>query len=164
MTKTKTPELDGGIQTCARCGAGITSEMFSAPVSGTGNGVWDLKCFTYMTGLDRFGKPIAEQVSKQVLQDALRKAEQQQFADEMARKNAQADTIIQNIDALLLLVPNHERTSCTDENNFNWDKGRCTRCALIQAEADGFWRNDLDLEITVQYDEKHATGTSVAIG
>lgn len=142
---------------CARCGKAITPETWSAPVSGSGEGVWCLPCYTYNTGMDRQGNPVVPDVSKTILQDALRRKEQEEQQQERQLKNQHAEVIIQNIDTLLLLVDKHDRTSCSDTNNFNYDKGRCTRCALIQAEADGFWRNDLNLRITVEYDEKHAT-------
>lgn len=144
-------------QKCVRCGRSITSETWSAPASGFGDGRWCLPCYTFNTGFDRYGNPVAETLSATVLADALRKAQQAEADDIMARKNAIADTIIQNIDALLLLVPKHSRTSCSDEKLINTYQGDCTRCVLLQAEADGFWRNDLNMEISLTYDSAHAT-------
>jgi len=57
------------------------------------------------------------------------------------------ELILQNIDALLKLVPEHGRTSCSDAdpNNTSDDPAahfpRCTRCQLLQFQRDN-WISD----------------------
>lgn len=144
---------------CARCNKQLTDEMWSAPVSGTGNGEWCLPCYTYNTGLDRNGRYVAEELSEHVLKAAIRRLEQRKRSEEFDRKNAQAETIIQNIDALLLLVSDHAKLDrmCSDQFPTHAVTGGCARCALIVAEAEGFWRNDKNLVITVEHDAAHST-------
>lgn len=143
---------------CVRCGVAIPDDAFRAPVAGGGSGVWDLKCYTFMTGFDAHGNRVAALLSKDELKTELARREAQEQADERLRKNEEAERIIQNIDALLLLVPNHDRTSCSDTSfSENAGHARCTRCVLLEAESDGYWRNDIDLTITANFDPAHAT-------
>ncbi|MFE1816458.1 hypothetical protein [Metapseudomonas otitidis] len=62
---------------------------------------------------------------------------------------------------LLNFVPNHTRTSCSDENIANWHTTagrdgypRCTRCALLRASLDHEYGEDLNVsEIRVRLPE-----------
>lgn len=58
------------------------------------------------------------------------------------------------IDTLLLLVPEHDRTSCSDENPCNPGGGghpaRCIRCALLRVKREGY--SDLFVSsVSVEY-------------
>jgi len=143
---------------CARCHNTIATGAFRMPVSVGSDSFHCRTCFTFLTGVDAKGNPIAATVSTDILRDELRKREQAITDAERQRKNEDADRIMQHIDALLLLVPKHSRTSCSDSNfDQNAYQARCTRCVLLEAERDGFWRNDIDLCISAQYDAKHAS-------
>lgn len=130
---------------------------FSAQASGDG-GLWDAKCYTFMTGLTVDGKRVTETVSKSELEAELARRNQQEKADVHATKNAEAERIMQNLDALLLLVPAHTGARfCSDDLPTYGVIGGCTRCVLIMAETDGFWRNDRKLVVTVEPDSAHAS-------
>ena len=59
----------------------------------------------------------------------------------------------ENISALLALVPEHNRTSCSDERPINSNRARCTRCALLEAK--GGWDENLHLSIVVAYGDRY---------
>lgn len=60
------------------------------------------------------------------------------------------------IEALLILHPDHSRTSCSDDNLANaytdaerCPTGRCTRCVLMKAFKDDWWDEDLGIHIEI---------------
>lgn len=53
------------------------------------------------------------------------------------RDNARRESIYRNVDAFLLLVPEHERTNCSDQSRKN--EGNCIRCDLVAAKARGYY-------------------------
>jgi len=56
------------------------------------------------------------------------------------------ELIVKNVDVLLLLAPEHDRTSCSDENNYNVLD--CVRCWLVDVKESGiFDSRDLRLEL-----------------
>ena len=58
-----------------------------------------------------------------------------------------ANVIADNIDTLLLVVPEHERTSCSDEDPSN--EGRCTRCNLLYIKENRWDAANFKFEVTV---------------
>jgi len=85
--------------------------------------------------------------TNQDLQDELkRRAEEaERLFNETRRK--QADFWLENIDALITLVPEHSRTSCSDSNISN--EYRCTRCFLLCAKESNSWDYDRQLTLYV---------------
>jgi hypothetical protein len=143
---------------CIKCGTWFAKGAWRAPITANAPDCCR-SCWQAATVLDAdTGKPLVTIISDAALHAEVKRREEQARLDEMARKNEVADRIIQNIDALLLLVPEHSRTSCSDADfRQNALHARCTRCALLEAEADGFWRNDIELDISARYDSEHAT-------
>lgn len=75
-------------------------------------------------------------MTDQQIRDELAKREAQR-AEEARKKTIQLqDLSVKNIDTLLELTPDHGRTSCSDENPCNSDRGRCDRCALMKIKKD----------------------------
>jgi hypothetical protein len=71
-------------------------------------------------------------------------------ARKTARTNAlkeRADVITEHLDALLLLAPEHSRSSCSDKNLANIDRG-CVRCVLLDANQRGYWDWVYELELS----------------
>ena len=68
-----------------------------------------------------------------------------------------AEFVLQHVDVLLAAVPNHECTSCSDDNPTNYyeDHGRprCKRCALLRIKKDEF-NSGLTLDIELRYTEE----------
>jgi len=62
-------------------------------------------------------------------------------------KIMRAELVISHIDSLLALTPNHDRTSCSDDNLMNTDRG-CARCVLLEAKQMGYL--DHEIEVTVE--------------
>lgn len=139
---------------CSKCGKTLGKGDWRDRERGTCRSCWQRD-----TGCDADdGTPLAQGLPEDLLRQELKRREEQRVLDEMARKNEAAERIMQNLDALLLLVPEHSRTSCSDTNfSQNASHARCTRCVLLEAERDGFWRNDIELDILARYDAKHAT-------
>ncbi len=57
--------------------------------------------------------------------------------------------ILENIDALIALKPEHGRTSC-DDVNLNNQHGRCDRCALLAIKVNQYVPDDLDIELNIR--------------
>jgi hypothetical protein len=68
-------------------------------------------------------------------------------AREKARRE-RAEILLTKVDALLEIVPEHSRTSCSDEQYHNMD--RCTRCFLLDVKVCGFWDSSSDLILYIQ--------------
>ncbi|SRR5581483_4661272 len=66
----------------------------------------------------------------------------------VAKRRAEQAVALENIDALLQLVPEHSRTSCSDDKPSNHN-GRCKRCFLLVAKDSGWWDLDFKLEIDI---------------
>jgi hypothetical protein len=81
------------------------------------------------------------------------------LAAEVARRQAEAlaaaekkdaeerDFWLANIDFILKLMPDHSRTSCSDDNVAN--QYRCPRCALLKAKDYGHWEKGMTLTVTL---------------
>lgn len=76
-----------------------------------------------------------------------REEERARLAAEALRKRQ--EVALKNVPALLALVPNHECTSCSDDNPQNSGDYRCTRCFLLEMQNLGYWFDGADLEIRV---------------
>ena len=76
-------------------------------------------------------------------------AELQQITIE--KKLAKDKIIIENIDALLALVPYHGRTSCSDTNIANSDRARCGRCVLLNIRAEQYVPENVSVEVCAFY-------------
>ena len=68
----------------------------------------------------------------------------------VAQRFERAQNLLSHIDALLDLIPDHERTSCSDENPKNY--GRCARCTLLSFKESGHWDEDYDLRLSLEKD------------
>lgn len=67
-------------------------------------------------------------------------------AERVAREKRNA-TIVANIEALLTLVPEHGRISCSDTNPQN--PTRCNRCTLLEIKKNSWVSDDTMVEINV---------------
>lgn len=63
-------------------------------------------------------------------------------------KEIEQEKHLTNIDAYLEIVPEHTRTTCSDEHPVN--EYRCDRCALLDVKKSQYWPEDLDVEIIVR--------------
>lgn len=75
-----------------------------------------------------------------------RRREEEKRARELAWE-ARKVFLLMNINALLLLTPEHGRTSCSDEVAVN--VGRCNRCTFLAAKDTNSWDNYRDVRIEV---------------
>lgn len=57
--------------------------------------------------------------------------------------------VVKHIDALLELVPDHDCTSCNDNNRRNVYEN-CTRCTLLEAKDMGYLDPEIELEIKIK--------------
>jgi hypothetical protein len=61
--------------------------------------------------------------------------------------------VAEHIDVFLALRPNHDRSSCSDDDTCNSreraGRVRCVRCQLLQARADGALAPEMSLEFTI---------------
>ena len=65
------------------------------------------------------------------------------------RRQEFAISVGRHIDALLSLVPDHNRRSCSDALPSNADSARCTRCVLLYTKETGFLPAEFELSIEV---------------
>ncbi len=89
-------------------------------------------------------------LSKVAQDDLLAELKRRETAREEAERKAKEKrdaSVVANIDALLALVPEHGRTSCSDEKPVN--ESRCNRCTLLSIKSFGWVPDDLDVEISL---------------
>jgi hypothetical protein len=74
----------------------------------------------------------------------------------LAMKRERNNFILENIDAILQLVPEHGRTSCSDDaiNNGVWGGYRCKRCILLDIRNDRCIPDAVD-DITIDIEYNH---------
>jgi hypothetical protein len=78
------------------------------------------------------------------LHEEIRHREELALAKEAILHNFQREWLLKNVDAMLEIVPEHDRTSCYDEhviNGYATTEGgiaRCARCALLTVKTDGY--------------------------
>lgn len=85
--------------------------------------------------------------SDDVLKQELKRREEiveKQRREDLAR---QQQIIIDNVDSLLNLVPEHDRTSCNDTDMNNANSFRCKRCLLLQLKRDGYMNRPFTIEL-----------------
>lgn len=75
--------------------------------------------------------PALAPFSNQALRDELKIREDARKAKEAQRKLILDQIVVTNLDLLLKFIPNHERTSCSDEQPRNAGRARCSRCVLL---------------------------------
>ena len=69
-----------------------------------------------------------------------------------AARSERAQMIFANLDALLLLVPEHECSGCADYRTTNAYTGACARCVLIEArDCGGFDSSPSALELRITF-------------
>lgn len=69
-------------------------------------------------------------------------------------KRMQAFATLLTPELINVLLPAHERTSCSDEDPNNHYRARCARCALLEAQQSGFWDLDIDMTLNLKYKAK----------
>lgn len=79
----------------------------------------------------------------------LQEIEEEEKKLENERRQQLGDFYLSNIDALLALVPEHNKTSCRSNFN-NADNCRCKRCFLEQAKNYWSWDSDYEVEIEIR--------------
>lgn len=93
-----------------------------------------------------------KEISTTDLQREVREREELQRLLEERKEAQHRRNIVNFLDALLVLVPEHSRTSCSDESsNGNQYRARCTRCVILHAKADGLWPSDIKLNISAEW-------------
>jgi hypothetical protein len=76
-------------------------------------------------------------------------------AEEIKRREATFALLWSNIDALIALTPDHDRTSCSDSDTCNGygdsDRmPRCKRCFLLNQKSEGSWEaKDFTVELSI---------------
>jgi hypothetical protein len=80
------------------------------------------------------------------------RAELQRREDEEKERKREAwskriQFLTDHVDALLELISEHGRTSCSDDDPCN--KGRCHRCTVLSAQKDHYWDSSYDVEISI---------------
>lgn len=70
------------------------------------------------------------------------------------RRQELAEAVVRNVDALLEIVPTHNRTSCSDKTHCNY--GRCVRCTLIQIKEEQWFNgDDLTFELLLRTNREY---------
>lgn len=49
-----------------------------------------------------------------------------------------------------VLVPEHSRTSCSDDNLSNSHDARCARCTLLKAQTDGYLPSNVEFDFIIR--------------
>jgi len=86
-------------------------------------------------------------ISKKALLAELHRREELENKVEEERVARQRECWLNAVGTLLQLVPEHGRTSCSDDEPHN--TGRCTRCDLLQVKRDQYWPEDLVLDLHI---------------
>lgn len=77
----------------------------------------------------------------------------------MKKKQEYAALTLLHVNTLLLLVPEHDRTSCSDadvcNDHVNGESPRCVRCALLAMTASGENYDDLIARISLSTNLNH---------
>ena len=92
----------------------------------------------------------ADEMSIKELEDVLRqrvKEHQKILDNEQFQRN---EYVVKNIDAFLLVVPEHNRTVCSDENAINGSSRRCLRCILLQAKQENWLSIDVNVRLAYE--------------
>ena len=102
-----------------------------------------------------------EKVSTQALKDELSRRQALRREKAEKKRNEHVEFLLANIDALLLFIPEHGRTSCSDANLSNrylteYGLPRCVRCFVLDAKNCSYWDPTVDLEdITLKVMDIH---------
>jgi hypothetical protein len=88
-----------------------------------------------------------QNVSIEDLEKELKRRKDEIKASAARKRQEQCANWLKNIDHLLALMPEHSRTSCSDEDPNNHFRNRCTRCMLLSFQREQWWDNDYVLEI-----------------
>lgn len=83
-----------------------------------------------------------EDLAAEILRRKIAQAEAEQ-----AERTKVHDAVRKHIGALLEIVGEHGRTSCSDTNRVN--EGRCTRCSLLVIKECDWIDQDLTFEFTI---------------
>ena len=68
---------------------------------------------------------------------------------EVVRREKADQLVIDHVDALLVFIPQHSRTTCNDKN-LQSDTSRCKRCFLLYAKEHGYVDGDWEVQIDLQ--------------
>ena len=64
-----------------------------------------------------------------------------------AIERQRAEVVADHVDALLAIVPEHDFTSCSDQETLN--EGRCTRCSLLYIKHNRWDAMNFKVDVTV---------------
>lgn len=87
-----------------------------------------------------------QSISDTDLKAELQRREESALKAKQEALEKQRQLIVENVDTLLNLIPEHDRTSCNDEDRANARSFRCKRCVLLQIQKDGFMDNLFTIE------------------
>lgn len=98
-----------------------------------------------------------ETFSDSELQAELERRRQVLREEAQREQRAHERMLVTYIDALLGLVPDHSRTSCSDEDANNYH-GRCTRCTLMFIYENGYVpRPGIRLNLYLEFPQEEET-------
>jgi hypothetical protein len=102
--------------------------------------------------MDINDKIVALNEQKRVLEQQLAEAEKERSKLEAIQRQENAANNLKNIGALLSVVKNHSRSSCSDTNACNGDSDdiRCVRCFLLNAHFQDYWDDLIHLNIRLE--------------
>ncbi len=95
-------------------------------------------------------------ISEADLKAELKRREDEKLAEEKQKRDETAATCLRHIDALLELVPDHSRTTCSDSNHCNGEythssgNCRCLRCYLLECKLHEQWSPLMRLNFTME--------------
>lgn len=90
------------------------------------------------TDYARMARSCIENLTQKELEELAQKCLEEAASKRLEK--AQKDELIyrKHLDTLLELCPEHDRTSCSDEDPCNWGRVKCRRCLLIAVKRDRF--------------------------
>jgi len=86
----------------------------------------------------------------QELKKEISRREEERLAAKAASLRQHQEIVLKNVQALLDLLPEHDRTSCSDSAPSN--KKRCRRCSFLFIKNEGWVPDDLRVSISTEKD------------
>jgi hypothetical protein len=86
-----------------------------------------------------------KEISTKDLQAELQRREHEAALEAQRKREAKEQFWIEHLELILQLIPEHSRTSCSDENPNNY--GRCDRCTLLEMRGSTYWNSSYELTL-----------------
>lgn len=88
--------------------------------------------------------------SDKELKKEISRREEEKRAVKVALLRRHHEIVLNNIHVVLALVPEHDRTSCSDDDRGN--EKRCVRCALLAIQSQGWVPDRLRVSVAVSFE------------